>query len=302
LPRVAQNSKLAVYAAVAANLAIGATKLVAFAVTGSSAMLTEAIHSFVDTGNGGLLLFGMKRAARPPDDTHPFGYGMEAFFWSFVVALMIFALGGAAAIWEGVAKIRRPEPITRAWINFVVIAAAMAFEGASLFVAVRELRAGPVGRAPLLRSIRRSKDPSLFAVVLEDSAALAGLVLAALGVAGSALLGWPRADGFASVGIGCLLVAVAAFLAGETRSLLTGEAASPKVVGRIRAVLVRDPAVVAVKEILSMHLGPQEILVAVTLDFRDDLPAGDVERRVAGLVDAVRGADPRITRVFMRPG
>jgi cation diffusion facilitator family transporter len=293
------SSTTVVYAALAGNLAIAATKFVAFVLTGSSAMLTEAIHSSVDTGNQGLLLLGLARARKPPSQTHPFGYGMEVYFWAFVVALLIFALGGAFSIYEGVLKIVRPEPIERAWINFVVIGLAMLFEGGSFLVAWREFKA--VRReTPFFQAIRRSKDPSIFAVLLEDGAALAGLVIAALGVAGTSLFHIPWADGAASVAIGVLLVLVAIFLANETRSLLTGESASPRIVAEVRAMLEADPRIDSVAEVLSMHLGPQEILLGVTLDFRDTLTAVEIEQAGDDFAQAIRAIDPRITRVFVR--
>jgi cation diffusion facilitator family transporter len=295
------SSTLVVYAALIGNLAIAATKFVAFALTGSSAMLTEAIHSSVDTGNQGLLLLGLARARKPPSQTHPFGYGMEVYFWAFVVALMIFALGGAFSIYEGLLKIRQPEPIERAWVNFLVIGLAMLFEGGSFLVAWREfgvLRRG----APFLRAIRGSKDPSVFAVLLEDGAALAGLAIAALGVAGSAVFGIAWADGAASVAIGVLLVLVAVFLANETRSLLTGESASPRIVEAVREMLAADPRIETVTEVLSMHLGPQEILLGVTLDFQDHLTAGEIEDAADDFATRIRAIDQRITRVFVRSG
>jgi cation diffusion facilitator family transporter len=295
------SSTMVVYAALAGNLAIAVTKFVAFVLTGSSAMLTEAIHSSVDTGNQGLLLLGLARARKPPSETHPFGYGMEVYFWAFVVALLIFALGGAFSIYEGVLKIFRPEPIERAWINFLVIGLAILFEGGSFLVAWKEFRVLTRG-TPLLRAIRRSKDPSVFAVLLEDGAALAGLAIAALGVAGSAVFGIPWADGAASVAIGVLLVLVAIFLANETRSLLTGESASPRIVEEVRQMLAADPRIDTVAEVLSMHLGPQEILLGVTLDFHDDLTAGEIEDAADDFAVRIRTIDERITRVFVRSG
>ncbi|TCS18118.1 cation diffusion facilitator family transporter [Caulobacter sp. BK020] len=295
------SSTTVVYAALAGNLAIAATKFVAFALTGSSAMLTEAIHSSVDTGNQGLLLLGLARARKPPSQTHPFGYGMEVYFWAFVVALLIFALGGAFSIYEGVLKIVRPEPIERAWINFLVIGLAVLFEGGSFLVAWKEFKVVRKS-APFFRAIRRSKDPSIFAVLLEDGAALAGLAIAALGVAGSAMFGIAWADGAASVAIGLLLVGVAIFLANETRSLLTGESASPRIVEAVRAMLAADPRIDTVTEVLSMHLGPSEILLGVTLDFHDALTAGEIEDAADDFAVRIRAIDPRITRVFVRSG
>lgn len=294
------GSHRVVLAALAGNLAIAATKFVAAFLTGSSAMLTEAIHSSVDTGNQGLLLLGLARASRPPSQTHPFGYGMELYFWSFVVALLIFALGGAVSVYQGVHKILAPEPIDRAWINFLVIGLAVVFEGGSFLVAWREFKTVR-GDTPFFRALKGSKDPSIFAVLLEDGAALLGLALAALGVAGSAAgLAW--ADGAASAAIGVLLILVAIFLANETRSLLTGEAASPRIVENVRKVLAADPRVETVTEVLSMHLGPREILLGVTLDFQDQLTAVEIEDAADDFAALIRGVDPRITRVFVRSG
>jgi cation diffusion facilitator family transporter len=295
------SSTTVVYAALAGNLAIAATKFVAFALTGSSAMLTEAIHSSVDTGNQGLLLLGLSRAKKPPSQTHPFGYGMEVYFWAFVVALLIFALGGAFSIYEGILKIRQPEPIGRAWINFLVIGLAVLFEGGSFLVAWKEFKVIRRG-TPFFRAIRSSKDPSVFAVLLEDGAALAGLAIAALGVAGSTVFGLAWADGAASVAIGVLLVLVAIFLANETRSLLTGESASPRIVEAVRERLAADPRVDSVAEVLSMHLGPQEILLGVTLDFQDSLTAGEIEEAGDDFAGVIQDIDARITRVFVRSG
>jgi len=298
-PKTSGSHKV-VFAALAGNLAIAATKFVAAFVTGSSAMLTEAIHSSVDTGNQGLLLLGLARANRPPSRTHPFGYGMELYFWSFVVALLIFALGGAVSVYQGVHKIIAPEPIDRAWVNFLVIGLAMVFEGGSFLVAWREFKTVR-GDTPFFRALKGSKDPSIFAVLLEDGAALLGLALAALGVAGSALgLAW--ADGAASVAIGVLLVLVAIFLANETRSLLTGEAAAPRIVESVRTALAADPRVESVAEVLSMHLGPSEILLGVTLDFQDHLTAREIEDAADDFHALIQGVDKRITRVFVRSG
>jgi len=242
----------------------------------------------------------MRRASRPPDPGHPFGHGMEAYFWSFVVALMIFALGGAASVWQGLHNLAAPAPIERPWINLVVIGFAMAAEGSSFAVAIKELNKIRAD-TPLLTSIRRSKDPNIFAVIVEDGAALVGLVLALAGVSASAFLGLIWADGAASIAIGLLLVLVAAFLANETRSLLTAEAAAPRVVARIRDVLETDPRVAEIPEVLTAHLGPQEILVGLTLRLQDSLSRQELEAALDELIARIRQTDPRITRVFMRP-
>lgn len=298
---MAAAGKKVVFAALAGNLTIAVTKYIAWAVTGSSAMLTEAIHSTVDTGNQGLLLLGLRRAARPPDASHPFGYGMEVYFWAFVVALMIFALGGAFSIYEGFHKIRHPEPLEQVWINYVVIGAALVFEGIAFTIAWREFRKVHK-RQPVLAAIHVSKDPTLFAVLLEDGAAMAGLLIAGAGITASTFFGWHEADGIASVGIGVLLVAVAIFLARETLSLLTGEAASPRLLAQIREILENDRRVASVVEVLSMHLGPQEILLGVSLDFRDELSGADIESAADDITRQLQALDKRLTRVFLRSG
>jgi cation diffusion facilitator family transporter len=296
----ARDSKWVVYAALAGNLAIALTKFGAAWWTGSSAMLSEAIHSSVDTSNQALLLLGMRRSARPPDRTHPFGYGMELYFWSFIVALLIFALGGAFSIYEGIHRLREPEQIDDAWVAFAVIAACVVFEGLSFRVAWRELKRRYPGLSPL-GAVRASKDPSVFAVLLEDGAALAGLAVAAAGTGLAVWLGDPRFDGAASILIGCLLVATAALLARETLSLITGESASRDVLDRVRTVLSQDARVERVDDLLSMHLGPGNILLAVSIDFRDDLTSPEIEDAARALEADLRKIHPSIGKVFLRP-
>jgi cation diffusion facilitator family transporter len=243
----------------------------------------------------------MHRAARPPDRRHPFGYGMELYFWAFVVALLIFSLGGAVSVYEGVRKVLHPEPVESAWVNFVVLGASAVFEGLSFRVAWQEFRAANAGDVSVLDAVERSKDPSIFVVLMEDGAALVGLAIALVGLALALWLDAPVFDGVASVGIGILLIAAAIILVRETRSLLTGESASPRLLEQVRRELTSDPNVVAVEEILSMHLGPNEVLLAVTLDFRDDLPSGAIERAAAALSAEVERRHPQVTRLFMRP-
>ncbi|SDB71197.1 cation diffusion facilitator family transporter [Belnapia rosea] len=294
------GSRRVIFAALAGNLAIAATKFAAALFTGSSAMLSEAIHSSVDTGNQGLLLVGLRRAARPPSPRHPFGHGMELYFWAFVVALMIFALGGAVSIYEGWRKFMTPEPVENAWVNFLVLGASMVFEGFSFRVAWQEFRRSHVGE-PFLHALRASKDPGVFAVLLEDASALAGLVIATVGLGLAEWLQMPALDGAASIGIGLLLVLTAAFLANETRSLLTGEAASPRLVAEVRRTLTADPRVKTVDELLSMHLGPAEVLLAVTIDLEDGLPGGEIERAARELSHRIEDRHPEVTRIFLRP-
>jgi cation diffusion facilitator family transporter len=295
------GSKLVIYAALAGNLAIAVVKFGASLWSGSSAMLTEAIHSLVDTGNQGLLLYGLRRSARPPDETHPFGHGMELYFWSFVVALMIFLAGGAFSIYEGVQKVYAPEPMTDAWINFVVIGVSVVFEGASFIVALREFNSRR-GTVPLWTAIERSKDPSSFSVLLEDAVALTGLIVAAIGVGLSSYYGMPRADGAASIVIGALLLMAAIVLARETRSLLTGESASTRVLATVRTILSGDSRVKEVHAIQSIQLGSNAVLLAIALDLRDDLDLPGFKAMGAELRARIRVELPSVSNVFFKIG
>ena len=299
---MADGSTRVVLAALAGNLAIAVTKVVAFAFTGSSAMLTEAIHSLVDTGDQVLLLVGQKRAARPPDETHPLGYGMETYFWSFIVSLMVFLLGGVVSIYEGVHKLQHPEPIRQAWINALVLGFSLVFEGASFTAAYREYRRIVRGRnIRLWGYLKGSKDPNIFAVLLEDGAAMTGLAIAAVGVGAASLLGWAWADAVASIMIGGLLMCVAFFLANESRSLIAGEAAAPDIVEKVRGIIDGDSRVQRTDELLSLHLGPKSIFFAITLRFREALSSAEVQQAAVDLGEKVKTADERIGFVFLRP-
>lgn len=299
---MADGSTRVVYVALAGNLAIAVTKLGAFAITRSSAMLTEAVHSLVDTADQVFLLVGLKRAARPPDAAHPFGHGLEAYFWSFVVTLMIFTLGGAVSIWNGAHRMLSPEPLAHPWVNYLVLAASALFESVSFTVSWREFRRFVHDDSiKVWQFLRLSKDPALFSTLLEDGAALVGLGLAAIGVTATAYLGCAWADGAASVAIGLLLTGVAMFLANEVRSLIVGEAAAPRVVAEVRRILQTDPHVRALEEVLTLQLGPQVILVAVTADFHDTLTIGEVWEAIRDLSDRIQASDARIGRIFLRP-
>ncbi|MDQ0315586.1 cation diffusion facilitator family transporter [Amorphus orientalis] len=297
---MASGSKRVVYAAMIGNLAIAVTKFAAAAWTGSSAMLSEGIHSTVDTSNQAILLLGMKRASRPPDDRHPFGYGMEIYFWAFVVALLIFALGGSVSIYEGIHRLLEPEPIHQPWINFLVLGIAIVIEGFVFRIAWKELRHRQPNRS-IWRALRASKDPSVFAIFCEDFAALAGLTVALVGVALAYYLQMPVFDGIASILIGAILVATAVFLARETLSLMTGESASAGVLKDVDEVLSADDRVNHVGEVLTMHLGPREILVAVSIDFRETLSGEEVETTMRELTRALEASRDEISRVFLRP-
>ncbi len=289
-----------ILAALSANLAIAAIKLAAFGVTHSSAMLSEAAHSALDSIDQVLLVIGQRRGARPPDESHPLGYGMEIYFWSFIVAVLVFALGGGAAIIQGVQRVMHPEPLIHPWVNYIVLVLSAALDGASFVVGLREYRRISRGRLNLMQFLEVSKDPPLFATLIEDAAALFGLVFAAIGVTASAYFGLAWADGAASIAIGLLLVASAVFIANETRSLIAGESAAPFVVARARGVVEEDKRVTAIEQFLTLHLGPTRILVAATVHFRPDLDRASVESAVLHLCAEIRASDERIHDVFIR--
>lgn len=294
------GSRKVVLVALAGNLAIAVAKFAAFAVTRSTAMLTEGVHSVVDTTNQLLLLVGQTRAAKAPDPGHPFGYGMETYFWSFIVALFIFLAGGVAAIFQGVRHILHPEPVTNVLINYAVLGVSVVCEGFSFRTAYREFRDVVRGRRVRLTSyLKHSKDPNVFATLLEDGAALAGLVIAGIGIAASAGLGWLWADGAASVAIGLLLWAVAGFLANETRSLIAGEAAAPLIVERVRQALERCSDLGRLLDLKTLHLGPHAILVALHWRFPESLSAREVAAAFANLESRVRAADERVRHVLL---
>src|SRR6267154_3876178 len=287
-----------IVAALAGNIAIAVAKYVAAAVTGSSAMFSEAIHSTVDTGNELLLLYGLRRAKRPADPEHPFGHGLQLYFWTFVVAVMIFGLGAVVALIEGVHKLSDPHPVAHVYVNYVVLGVSMVFEMGSWTVAFREFRRAQ-GERNWLQAARRSKDPTVFTVLFEDTVALLGLVAAFSGVALADVLDLPVFDGIASLAIAVILLITAAFLAYESQSLLTGEAAQPETRSGIARVAAQTPGVVGINEILTIHFGPQDLLVALSLDFDDAIPAARVEAAVALLERRLKTEFPEVARVFV---
>lgn len=292
------QSKKVIYAALAGNSLIAVCKFIAGGVTGSSAMLSEAIHSVVDSGNQLLLLYGIKKSNKSPDDKHPFGYGMELYFWTFVVAILIFAIGAGLSLYKGIIHVAHPEPINSPYVNYIVLLLSMVFEGVAWTIAYREFNKVR-GDTPFFKAIRRSKDPTIFTVLFEDTAALIGLVIAFLGVAGSHLLGWHVMDGLASIGIGTVLASVAILLAIESKGLLIGEGADPGIVREIRSYLQGDPRIKQTNELLTMHLGPDEILLNVSLDFEDQLSAEGVETAISEFETAIKLKFPSIRRVFI---
>ncbi len=292
------SSKKVIYAALAGNGLIAITKFFAAAYTGSSAMLSEAIHSVVDTGNQGLILYGIRQAKKPADAVHPFGHGRELYFWSFIVAILIFAGGGGIAIYEGISKLQHPHPVTNPIINYVVLGAAMIFEGVAWWIAFKEF--GRIkGKRGFMEEVRRSKDPTVFTVLFEDSAAMLGLIVAFAGIAAGQYWGIPEFDGLASIVIGVILALTAALLAYETKGLLIGEAASPEVVAGIRKLMDDRPGIILTNELLTLHFGPQDVLVNLSVDFSDSLSSSDVEAAISELEAGIKGAHPEVTRVFI---
>ena len=295
---MASGSKLVIIAALIGNALISITKFIAASVTGSSAMMSEGIHSLVDTGNQILLLYGMKRAEKPPDEEFPFGYGKEIYFWSFIVAILIFALGGGISIYEGVQHVQHPEPISNPLINYIVLGLALVFEGAAWYFAFREFNRVK-GRWGYLEAIQRAKDPSIFVVLFEDSAAMLGLLVAFIGVWLSQATGILIFDGIASIIIGIILVGTSIWLAYETKGLLIGESANQPVIHGIREALQTQPNIQHINEILTMHMGPDFILANISVDFADAISAQQVETDVAEIDQIIKQNFPQIKRVFI---
>ena len=292
------GSRKTVYAALASNLAIALTKFVAASFTGSSAMWSEGVHSLVDSGNQALLLYGMRRAKRPPDARFPFGYGKEVYFWAFVVALLVFATGGGLSFYEGWQHLQERRELANPFVNYVVLGIAIAVEGSSWLVAFRQF--GRVrGERGVVEAVKRVKDPTVIAVLFEDSAALAGLVVAALGVALYHYTGNAVFDAVASMLIGVILAGTAAWLAFETKGLLIGESANREVVAEIRRLANRYPEVERVNEVLTMHVGPDYILAAVSLNIACDVPRSRAHAVMDELDETIKKTDSRLKRVFI---
>jgi cation diffusion facilitator family transporter len=291
---------VAVWAALAGNLLVALAKFAAAAITGSAAMLSEAVHSSVDTINEVLLLYGIARSARPADRSHPLGYGRELYFWSFVVALLIFALGAGVSIYEGVNRLLHPMPIERPAVIFIVLAVSLGFEGASWLVG---MRAFSIAKRHLgwWEAFRRSKDPPAFIVVFEDSAALLGILAAASGTAAAVLTGDSRWDGVASLGIAAILAGVAALLARESKALLIGERADPALSDAIMRIAADIAGVCSANSIVTVQLAPRNVIATLSLDFFDYLRAPDIERAVIDLEGRVRSAHPEVSAIFVKP-
>jgi cation diffusion facilitator family transporter len=286
--------------ALLANLGIAVSKFVAAAITGSSAMLTEGVHSVVDSTNQLLLMWGRRAAKRPPDKFHPFGYGRELYFWSFVVAVLVFSLGAGVSVYEGIIHIANPEPAVSPVVAYIVLLVAFLLEGWSTLEAFADFKKSK-GQLGWFQAVRRSKDPPAFIVLLENGAAMAGIIAAALGLLLSQLTHNPFYDGAASIVIGTILGLTAALLAYESKGLLIGEAADPVLVRNLRELADSQPGVVGVGHVLTVHSSPDQITVMMNVDFRDDMLAGEVERIVCRVEDEARERWPAVRRLFVRP-
>jgi cation diffusion facilitator family transporter len=295
---MASSSKKVIYAALIGNLLIAITKFVAASVTSSSAMLSEGIHSLVDTGNQILLLYGLRKAQKSPDEDFPFGYGKEIYFWSFIVAILIFALGSGISIYEGIHHLLDPKPVASPYINYLILGFALIFEGGAWFFALKEF-SKQKGKMGYFEAVRKGKDPTMFLVLFEDSAAMIGLAIAFLGIFLGQITGNPYFDGVASVLIGLILGITATLLAYETKGLLIGESASREIVQKIREIVASYKEIENVNEILTMHMGPEYVLVNISADFVDSTPAANVEIVISKMDGQIKQTFPEVKRIFI---
>lgn len=296
----AGHTRSVVCAAFAGNLLVALTKFAAAWWTGSSAMLSEAIHSAVDTGNQLLLLYGLYRAELPPDEQHPLGYGRELYFWSFIVALLIFTTGAGLAFYEGVQHILHPVEIVDPHVSYAVLAISAVFEGVTWWIALRQFRASK-GDAGYFEAVRRSKDPPTFIVLFEDSAALIGLAIAFAGTLSATAFAMPVLDGAASIGIALLLTGVALVLARESKGLLIGEPASRRVRESIVAIARGIGGIERVQIVFTVHMAPDQIVAGLALEFRDELTTPQIEEITERLERAIHEAHPEVLAVFVKP-
>ena len=295
---MASGSNKVIYAALIGNLLISVTKFTAAILTRSSAMFSEGIHSLVDTGNQVLLLFGISQSKKPADENFPFGHGKEIYFWSFAVAILVFALGAGISLWQGIVHVLNPTPITNYTLNYFVLGLSIIFEGAAWFFAFKEFKLKK-GKQGYFQAVKRGKDPVLFVVLFEDSAAMISLFVALLGIFLNQMTGIHIFDGLASIIIGLILAGTAYWLAYETKSLLIGEAAEPEVVQGIKTICSGREEVNRVNEVLTLHMGPEYILVTMSIDFYDTLPVGSIEKAINSMAVEIKVKFPRVKRVFI---
>jgi cation diffusion facilitator family transporter len=296
--RMASSSHKVIYAALTANIIIATAKFVTAAITGSSSMLAEGFHSTVDIGNSVLLLFGMRRSQRPADELHPFGHGKELYFWSFVVAVSVFSVGGVLSIWEGIHHLQHPGELGNLKWSYAVLGLSAVLDGYSLLVSLREI-GRTKGSASLWQFIQRSKDPTVYTVAMEDGADLAGVVVAFLAIFLGEQLHLPWLDGAGSIVIGVILIGIAGVLGRESKNLLVGESASRPLVEQIRRAVANDPGVDAVGQVLTMQLGPEVVLVNIDAHFKPQGSLGALESAIRRVEDSVRAVDPSIEHIFL---
>lgn len=297
---MSESNKIVVYAALFGNLAIALVKFVAAYITNSSAMLSEAIHSVVDTLNEVLLLYGIKKSQQPANSRHPFGYGRELYFWAFIVALLVFALGAIVSIYQGIHHIYHPEAMSNPMINYIVLGIAILCEGASWFVALKAFRKVK-GKQGYFEAFRRSKDPTTFTVLFEDTAALIGLFIALIGIYLSHALNMPMFDGLASVLIGVVLAISAILLARETKGLLMGETADPQLRHNVLNVAELDPAVHSANGVLTEQMGAHQVIASLSLEFKDNLTSDEIEACVNRIEAQIKQLHPEIVALFVKP-
>ena len=294
-----RNSQGVVYAALAGNIAVAVSKFIVAGLSGSSAMMAEAVHSSVDTGNQLLLLVGISRSRRPANPAHPFGHGREVYFWSLLVVILLFAFGGGLSVLNGVKAVVNPGPLEHAKWNYLVLAISAVFEGASWIIGVRELLARRRRGRSIWETLQYSKDPNVMGVVFEDSAALIGLAIAAVGVWSSHHWHKPEFDGAASIAIGTLLSLVAVLFGREVMHLLVGEAADPEVVNAIREVTTADSDIELAGEPLTMQLAPSQVLLNIELRFREGLDRDGIERTIDRIEAKIRNRAPEVSRIYI---
>jgi len=295
-----QGSRKVVYAGIVGNLLVAVTKFVAAGFTHSSAMLSEAVHSVVDTLNQVVMLYGLRRASRPADPGHPLGYGRELYFWSFVVAVLIFAIGAGVSVYEGIRHVMDPEPMQNPWVNYVVLGLAGLIEFGSWTVAMREFNRQR-GDQGYFEAAEKTKDPSTLTLLLEDSAALIGIAIALVGTAASQLLDMPILDGVASILIGLLLGVVSMFLARESKRLLIGEPARRGLVEAIKRCAQAQEGVASVNGLLTIHLAPRQVVCALSIEFEDALKVPSLEKAVEEMEARIRQSHPEVTLLFVKP-
>ena len=294
------NSQGVIYAGIIGNLLVAATKFSAALFTGSSVMMSEAIHSLVDTGNSLLLIYGIHRAKQLPDQTHPLGYSREIYFWSFVVAVLVFALGAGISLYEGIAHILDPEPIQNTLVNYIVLAISALFDGATWWLALRNFK-GSLRYGALFNKFKKSKDPTQFMVLFEDTAALVGLIIAFVGTYFSVVLKLPVLDGVASILIAIVLATTAILLARETKGLLIGETADQTVIDSILKIAGSIAGIAHVNGALTTQIGPAQIIATLSLEFADDLRTPEIEAIIIKLERRVRDHCPEVTALFVKP-